>query len=93
MWGDNYFPLSILHMKDSYVAEIAWRDGKLYFACRPASDLQFSCEDNAVEVGTVEDAPQHDTRLLESATADSLYILSGHRTFVSRTRGQSWEEF
>ena len=93
MWGDGFFALSILHMRDHYVAEVAWRDGKLYFACRPSDKMDYIYDHEAIEVGYVEDAPKQETRLLESATADSLYILVGHRTFVSRTRGKSWEEF
>jgi hypothetical protein len=93
MWGEGFFPLSILHMRDNHVAEIAWRNGKLYFATRPEGELDLVYDGSAIEVADVEDAPKQDTRLLESATADSLYILAGHRTFISRTRGQTWEEY
>lgn len=93
MWTEDYFPLSILHLRNNQVAEIAWRDGRLYFASHGLDDTKGRCDDRAVEVGFVENAPQQETRLLESAAADSLYVLTGHRTFVSHTCGQTWEEF
>lgn len=93
MWSQDYFPLSILHLRNNQVAELAWHDGRLYFASHGPDDTRACYDERAVEVAVVENAPQQETRLLESAAANSLYVLTGHRTFVSRTCGQTWEEF
>ena len=92
MWDGSYRPLSRLKMRDNKVAELAWREGKLYFALTPASDPNYRCDEHAVEVATVEDAPQLETQILESAKANKIYIMSGERTFCSFTGGESWEE-
>ena len=91
MWNGDYRLLSRLHMRDNQVAELAWREGKLYFS-HTADDLGHPCDEHPVEVAMVEDAPQHETQILESATANQLYILSGERAFCSRTGGHTWEE-
>jgi hypothetical protein len=92
MWSGSYRPLSRLQMRDNKVAELAWREGKLYFAMSPACCADYRCDDHAVEVATVEDAPQQETQILESARANKVYIMSGERTFCSLTGGESWEE-
>ena len=92
MWSDEYQPLSNLRTRGNDIADLAWRDGKLYFALRPADDTEVCCDERAVEVADVEDAPQQETQILESASVGNFYILSGERTFLSHTRGRDWEE-
>jgi len=92
MWSGSFRPLSRLEMRDKQVAELAWREGKLYFAMSPASDPDYRCDEHAVEVAAVEDAPQQETQILESATAKKIFIMSGERTFCSFTSGEKWEE-
>lgn len=93
MWNPNYRRLSKLRTRDDHVAELAWREGKLYFSRRRLGDKSAACDERAVEVATIEDAPEQETEILESAESDSLYIISGERTFRTRTAGQTWEEF
>ena len=90
MWSDEYRPLSRLSMRGNQVADVAWREGKLYF-CLRAHDDATRCEERAVEVGAVSETP-HDLEICESACAERIYILSGERTFCSYTSGQHWEE-
>ncbi|MDQ3814491.1 MAG: hypothetical protein M3347_11135 [Armatimonadota bacterium] len=92
MWNSDYQLLSRLWTRDNRIAELAWRDGKLYFAQHAADDIECHCDERAVEVAKVEDAPQQETQILESASYDQLYILSGDRAFRSRCRGERWEE-
>lgn len=92
MWSEEFQPLSRLRTRGNDIADLAWRDGKLYFALRPADDSEARCDERAVEVATVEDAPQQETQILESAAVGSFYVLSGQRTFLSHTRGRDWQE-
>ena len=91
MWSADYQPLSRLNMRDNQVAELAWRNGILYFS-RTVSEGGHRCDESPIEVAAVKDAPQQDTRILESAVANRLYILSGERTFCSQTGGYTWVE-
>jgi hypothetical protein len=91
MWSDEFCPLSRLEMRGQQTASVAWRDGKLYFCVRPNSDST-RCDDCAVEVAALPEAPTEETELLESACAEKLYILSGDRTWCSYTKGRHWEE-
>jgi len=93
MWAGDYHLLSRLWTRDGQIVELAWRDGKLYFSGHAAADQDCRCDERAVEVATVENAPQQETTILESASYDHLYILSGDRTFRSSCRGERWEEF
>jgi hypothetical protein len=72
--------------------ELAWRDGKLYFAFHAVDDALHHCDDCAAEVAAVEDALQQETAIFESAWADRLYILIGEHAFRSSNCGQQWEE-
>lgn len=91
MWSDNYIPLSRLPLRDEKIGHLAWRDGKLYFSLRAVDDAQ-PCDERAVVVATVDNAPHEGAEILESASVDKLYIMSGERTFCSHTRGRCWEE-
>ena len=93
MWNNKYRRLSRLKTRDNHIAELAWREGKLFFARSHADEEHAAREHQVVEVATVEDAPQQDTQILEGTAADNFYILSGERTFRSKTGGETWEEF
>lgn len=87
-----YMCLSKLRTRDNRVAEVAWRDDRLYFAWSSTDGTDDSCSLHAVEVALIEDAPEQGTQVFESAAAGCLYILCGDRTFFSRTAGDDWEE-
>lgn len=91
MWSDEFCPLSRLEMRGQQTASVAWRDGKLYFCLRANSDAT-RCDDSAIKVADLPEAPPEDTQILESACAERLYILSGDRTWCSYTKGRHWEE-